>query len=628
MFIDFFLKLYQLGSDLNLGFLRDSCIQLLHLLPLDRLTIQKLNTMCFRPAIAAANVVVAAAVPNNTTTPPSLNSTTNNTATNNTNNTSIVEDKLEIPTPETMFLHCTPAQVLYHLEVLHALLKPAVEPYNMNNFQFKSAWVRSGCAHFIMELLTKNNFLPNADMHTRRAAFQNVLRLAKIFLYIVGCVLSKVGDEPMSTSDFDSGRSQIDILKSSLTSIFGQTEQVVRAISLKLADSLATDMLSAEPEGDVCRALFASALQWSCPDLQTIKAIVQLAWASACGALHQLDGSCTDFSQVDAAPEPQDQQVCKDAMEVLTISLVLNPDANEALSRDAVWPNFLISIVLTNPLRPIRQYSAEQLYFSCTFCAGDWRPFAFTVKCLVDSLHTLVPQHAATCAEYFNLLCRTLNYGCTYNWPLEQNDSLLEQEIGWLRSVKDVVKQCGETQVHEDLLEGHLCLTKELMSFLPPEIKSQLKEFIVELVDDFLFPASRQYLHLRRTGEIINSEGPPPVCRSPHTVAAACDLLVALCQNSIPNMKLIVNTMVDMFFSDSEPLREWEYLSPVGPRPYKGFSGLKNAGATCYMNSVLQQLFMVPMIRTGILAASGATTDPNEDFSGETEVIYPPFFFF
>ena len=71
---------------------------------------------------------------------------------------------------------------------------------------------------------------------------------------------------------------------------------------------------------------------------------------------------------------------------------------------------------------------------------------------------------------------------------------------------------------------------------------------------------------------------------------------------------------------DTEPLREWEYLSPVGPRPLKGFSGLKNAGATCYMNSVLQQLFMVPLIRNGILSAAGAAMDPNEDFSGENDV--------
>lgn len=38
------------------------------------------------------------------------------------------------------------------------------------------------------------------------------------------------------------------------------------------------------------------------------------------------------------------------------------------------------------------------------------------------------------------------------------------------------------------------------------------------------------------------------------------------------------------------PLVEWEYLPYVGPRQAKGFVGLKNAGATCYMNAVLQQV--------------------------------------
>lgn len=140
-------------------------------------------------------------------------------------------------------------------------------------------------------------------------------------------------------------------------------------------------------------------------------------------------------------------------------------------------------------------------------------------------------------------------------------------------------------------------------------------------MDDFLFPASRQYLQLRRTSQLVNKNAPPPVCRSPHTIAAACDLLVALCQKSTQNLKLLVTTLIDMFCSDTEPLREWEYLPPVGPRPSKGFCGLKNAGATCYMNSVLQQLYMVPLIRIGILSATGAANDPNEDFSGETEVI-------
>ena len=55
----------------------------------------------------------------------------------------------------------------------------------------------------------------------------------------------------------------------------------------------------------------------------------------------------------------------------------------------------------------------------------------------------------------------------------------------------------------------------------------------------------------------------------------------------------------------------------MGPRPTKGFVGLKNAGATCYMNSVIQQLYMIPPIRDGILAIEGTGTDVDDDMSGD-----------
>jgi ubiquitin carboxyl-terminal hydrolase 9/24 len=55
----------------------------------------------------------------------------------------------------------------------------------------------------------------------------------------------------------------------------------------------------------------------------------------------------------------------------------------------------------------------------------------------------------------------------------------------------------------------------------------------------------------------------------------------------------------------------------MGARTARGFVGLKNAGATCYMNSVLQQLYMVHPIRVGILSAHGAAIDSNDDFNGD-----------
>lgn len=170
----------------------------------------------------------------------------------------------------------------------------------------------------------------------------------------------------------------------------------------------------------------------------------------------------------------------------MCISLVLNPIANEALNRERLRQDFITSLVLINPSRHVRQVASEQLFLSCTYCASDRRPFSFMIKFLVSSLQSLVPQHSATCAEFFQLLCRILNYGRMYNWPLPQNDRLLVQEIAWLRAVRDTVRETGDTQVHEDLLEGHLCLTKELMFYLNYELKADRNALIEELIDDLI----------------------------------------------------------------------------------------------------------------------------------------------
>lgn len=59
--------------------------------------------------------------------------------------------------------------------------------------------------------------------------------------------------------------------------------------------------------------------------------------------------------------------------------------------------------------------------------------------------------------------------------------------------------------------------------------------------------------------------------------------------------------MAFVLASDSN-LNEWDYSLPFGPRPHQGFVGLKNAAATCYMNSVLQQLFMIRPLRSALLS--------------------------
>lgn len=107
--------------------------------------------------------------------------------------------------------------------------------------------------------------------------------------------------------------------------------------------------------------------------------------------------------------------------------------------------------------------------------------------------------------------------------------------------------------------------------------------------------------------------------RAPLQAAVGVELLlVSTAQLRAEGGENDVHTRLEPLLSAAcEALTEWEYLPPVGPRPPKGFVGLKNAGATCYMNSVIQQLYMIPSIRNGILAIEGTGSDVDDDMSGD-----------
>ena len=53
----------------------------------------------------------------------------------------------------------------------------------------------------------------------------------------------------------------------------------------------------------------------------------------------------------------------------------------------------------------------------------------------------------------------------------------------------------------------------------------------------------------------------------------------------------------------------FQYMPPVEGRASVGFVGLKNGGATCYMNSVIQQLFMTPGIVEHLLGIDEENID-------------------
>ena len=298
--------------------------------------------------------------------------------------------------------------------------------------------------------------------------------------------------------------------------------------------------------------------------------------------------------------------------------------------------------------RGIRSCALDQFALIATKCSLNNEVLVRFIELLYSHLSSTVDAHFETSTEFFQLFCRLLHSAASTGCSLPLAPGLLEHEIDLIQNVRTKLVRNG--LVEEIQLEGHLGITKEIISLFDAETKHSIgcdpsgrwssksasRGLIKTLVDEYIFPASRAMVLMQRSEDkSIHVEEINPICSSPATLAAAFDVLVALCTGCVSNLQLVSQTLTEMFYSEgSDHNLEWEYLPPVGPRPNRGFVGLKNAGATCYMNSVLQQvcphlfpcllfthprlqLYMIPEIRDGILSADGAINDPLEDFSSD-----------
>ncbi|XP_050633762.1 probable ubiquitin carboxyl-terminal hydrolase FAF-Y isoform X4 [Macaca thibetana thibetana] len=586
-YISFLWQVADLGSNLNMPLLRDGARVLMKLMPPDRTAVEKLQAVCLDHA-------------------------------------KVGEGKR--PPLDSLFFGPSASQVLYLTEVVYALLMPAGAPLTDGSSDFQVHFLKSGGLPLVLSMLIRNNFLPNTDTETRRGVYLNALKIAKMLLTAIGygrvravaeaCQPVVDGTDPVTPIN-QATHDQAVVLQSALQSIPNpSSECILRNKSVLLAQQISDE---------------ASRYM---PDICVIRAIQKIIWASACGALGLAFSPNEEITKIYEMTtngsnelEVEDEQVCGEALEVMTLCFALLPTALDALSKEKAWQTFIIDLLLHCPSKTVRQLAQEQFFLMCTRCCMGHRPLLFFITLLFTILGSTARERGKYSGDYFTLLRHLLNYAYNGNINIPNAEVLLINEIDWLKRIRDNVKSTGETGVEELILEGHLGVTKELLAFQTSEKKYHFgcekggANLVKELIDDFIFPASKVYLQYLRSGE-LPAEQAVPVCSSPVTINAGFELLVALAIGCVRNLRQIVDCLTEMYYigtaiTTCEALTEWEYLPPVGPRPPKGFVGLKNAGATCYMNSVIQQLYMIPSIRNSILAIEGTGSDLDDDMFGD-----------
>ena len=218
----------------------------------------------------------------------------------------------------------------------------------------------------------------------------------------------------------------------------------------------------------------------------------------------------------------------------------------------------------------------------------------------------------ATCRSYFELVASLLSGTASSGQDGALLDDLLAEEVRWLTTAEPC------TDSLDSRLEGHLSLVISLVRGLRRRSVTTENGYslLSLLLRVFLFP-ELSFLERNQEDPDLDDDAVLLTARAstPRTRTQAFNLVIALATHDAAALSEVLHTLRTLHFDtdlDSVARRfaissAWERVPQYTSRRANSFVGLSNGGATCYMNSVFQQLFMQPSIRRNVLSAVDAT---------------------
>ncbi|CAH3140586.1 unnamed protein product [Pocillopora meandrina] len=199
--------------------------------------------------------------------------------------------------------------------------------------------------------------------------------------------------------------------------------------------------------------------------------------------------------------------------------------------------------------------------------------------------------------EYFSILCRLVDGLPTVEDGQKGDevdlDSLAKLLAKYIRDCQPRTKQKYGSHENEGL-SGMLKLCTAVMRHDPSfKMSTDGLEFLRDVFHSCLFSLP----------EDCCDERDLPLCKSKPARSAAFDLLLEMARGCQDNFLEIQKLLMKHHSSDGRKRSSygWHYWPHDNGRSLCGLVGMINLGATCYMASCMQQLYMMPQARAAIL---------------------------
>uniref|UniRef100_A0A673MZ36 Ubiquitin carboxyl-terminal hydrolase 24 n=1 Tax=Sinocyclocheilus rhinocerous TaxID=307959 RepID=A0A673MZ36_9TELE len=505
------------------------------------------------------------------------------------------------------------------------------------------------CLSLVVNVMQRDSIPSEVDYETRQGVYSICLQLARFLL--VGQAMPSMLDEELSKEGLDtlSSRPFRNAGRQSgrQLSVCGTPEKSsYRQVSMSDRSSIRVEEIMPAARVAIQVGVFHEAHLGGSSNQRDD----QLASSSGCP---QQGSNCSSGSEGEVTTlqagicvkqlfvSIKDTIIAREALSLLVTCLQLRCQQLSSFYTLLSVNDFIIDILLGSPSGEIRRVACDQLYTlsqSDTSAYPDLqKPNLFLLKVVLTAqlplwsptsiMRGVNQRLLSQCTEYFDLRCQLLDDLTTSEMEQLQIGPavMLEDEISWLDNFEPTWTNELETSEADNiLLAAHLRLIKTLLSLCGSEKEQFGPSLIQQLLDDFLFRASRIILSNDSSSSTTASiHDFHPKCSTVSSRLAAYEVLVMLADSSLTSLQLITKELLSMHHqSDPSLTKEFDYLPPVDSRSVSGFVGLKNGGATCYMNAVFQQLYMQPGLPEAVLSIEDDIENPEESVFCQVQSLF------